>query len=99
MLSVTVRVIQKVADEKKANFLPRPYFRLFVMWLMEFSAPDPLLDASNFQVRCNLFGIATWYFRLLLIDTLAYDAGAHCICKCFHATSTIESPWMEVCII
>ena len=55
VLAVTVKVIQKVADEKKANFLPRPYFRLFVMWLMEFSAPDPLLDASNFQVMCMFF--------------------------------------------
>eukprot|EP00250_Pteridium_aquilinum_P021342 c25093_g1_i1 orf=270-7661(-) len=50
ILSVTVRVIQKVADEKKASFYPRPYFRLFVMWLMEFNAPDPQLEASNFQV-------------------------------------------------
>lgn len=50
VLSVTVRVIQKVSDEKKSSFHPRPYFRLFVMWLMDFNAPDPLLDASNFQV-------------------------------------------------
>ncbi|KAH7284495.1 hypothetical protein KP509_34G056500 [Ceratopteris richardii] len=50
VLSVTVRVIQKVADEKKANFYPRPYFRLFVMLLLEFNSPDPQLEASNFQI-------------------------------------------------
>ncbi|KAI5070413.1 hypothetical protein GOP47_0014756 [Adiantum capillus-veneris] len=50
VLSVTIRVIQKAADEKKTNFYPRPYFRLFVVWLMEFNAPDPQLEASNFQV-------------------------------------------------
>ncbi|KAH9287615.1 hypothetical protein KI387_031732 [Taxus chinensis] len=50
VLAVTVRVIQRDAEEKKSAFHPRPYFRLFVNWLMDFNSPDPALDASNFQV-------------------------------------------------
>lgn len=39
-LKVTVRVIKKNADEKTHNFHPRLYFRLFVTWLMDFSAVE-----------------------------------------------------------
>lgn len=48
---VTVRVIQRDYNEKKASFNPRPYFRLFVTWLMEFNSADSTLDSSNFQVQ------------------------------------------------
>ncbi|CAM6118665.1 unnamed protein product [Calypogeia fissa] len=50
VLNVTVKVIQRDADEKKTTFNPRPYFRLFVTWLMDFNSADPVLDSSNFQV-------------------------------------------------
>ncbi|OAY69195.1 CCR4-NOT transcription complex subunit 1, partial [Ananas comosus] len=50
ILSVTVRVIQKDAEEKKLSFNPKPYFRLFINWLLDLASPDPLLDGSNFQV-------------------------------------------------
>ncbi|XP_058085160.1 uncharacterized protein LOC131232729 isoform X2 [Magnolia sinica] len=51
ILSVTVRVIQKDAEEKKAAFSPRAYFRLFLNWLLDLGSPDPVLDSSNFQVH------------------------------------------------
>ncbi|OEL27045.1 CCR4-NOT transcription complex subunit 1 [Dichanthelium oligosanthes] len=35
ILSVTVRIIQKDAEEKKASFNPQPYFRLFINWLYD----------------------------------------------------------------
>ncbi|XP_020519676.1 CCR4-NOT transcription complex subunit 1 isoform X1 [Amborella trichopoda] len=54
VLAVTVRVIQKDADEKKASFHPRPYFRLFIKWIMEFNTPDSVLDTMNFQVLTAL---------------------------------------------
>lgn len=50
ILLVTVRVIQKDADEKKAAFNPRPYFRLFINWLMDLSSPDPVLEGAHIQV-------------------------------------------------
>ncbi|XP_077235419.1 transcription regulator [Tasmannia lanceolata] len=50
ILSVTVRVIQKDAEEKKSSFNPRPYFRLFINWLLDLGSPDPVLDGANFQV-------------------------------------------------
>ncbi|BBN05282.1 CCR4-NOT transcription complex subunit 1 [Marchantia polymorpha subsp. ruderalis] len=50
VLNVTVRVIQRDADEKKTTFHPRPYFRLFVTWLMDFNSADPALESSNYQV-------------------------------------------------
>ncbi|XP_043718243.1 CCR4-NOT transcription complex subunit 1-like isoform X3 [Telopea speciosissima] len=50
ILSVTVRVIQKDAEEKKTSFNPRPYFRLLINWLYDLSSPDAVLDGANFQV-------------------------------------------------
>ncbi|XP_043707891.1 CCR4-NOT transcription complex subunit 1-like isoform X2 [Telopea speciosissima] len=50
ILSVTVRVIQKDAEEKKTSFNPRPYFRLFINWLYDLGSLDPVLDGANFQV-------------------------------------------------
>ncbi|KAG0608479.1 hypothetical protein M758_8G108900 [Ceratodon purpureus] len=57
VMVVTVRVIQRDFHERKANFQPRPYFRLFVTWLVDFNAADPILDSSNFQVLTT-FGTA-----------------------------------------
>ncbi|KAI3986448.1 hypothetical protein MKX01_037730 [Papaver californicum] len=50
ILLVTVRAIQKDADEKKTAFNPRPYFRLFVNWLLDLGSPDPVLEGANFQI-------------------------------------------------
>ncbi|KAG6496974.1 hypothetical protein ZIOFF_044857 [Zingiber officinale] len=49
ILSVTVRVIQKDAEEKRLSFSPRPYFRLFINWLLDLISPD-IVDNANFQV-------------------------------------------------
>eukprot|EP01018_Ginkgo_biloba_P022479 Gb_12251 [translate_table: standard] len=62
VLAVTVRLIQRDAEEKKSAFHPRSYFRLFVNWLMDFNSPDPALDASNFQGTyciCECFSFIT----------------------------------------
>ncbi|XP_021748044.1 CCR4-NOT transcription complex subunit 1-like isoform X1 [Chenopodium quinoa] len=50
ILAVTVRSIQKDADEKKEDFNPRPYYRLFINWLLDFGSLDPVHDGINFQV-------------------------------------------------
>ncbi|KAK9274352.1 hypothetical protein L1049_019166 [Liquidambar formosana] len=50
VLAVTVRLIQKDAEEKKASFNPRPYFRLFINWLLDLGSLDPVSDGANFQV-------------------------------------------------
>ncbi|KAK3001987.1 hypothetical protein RJ639_020386, partial [Escallonia herrerae] len=54
VLAVTVRYIQKEAEEKKASFNPRPHFRLFINWLLDLSALDPVFDGANFQVLTAL---------------------------------------------
>ncbi|CAN4125895.1 unnamed protein product [Withania somnifera] len=54
VLAVTVRFIQKDADEKKMSFNPRPYFRLFINWLVDLSSLDPVFDGANFQVLTAL---------------------------------------------
>jgi hypothetical protein len=51
ILSVTVRVIQKDAEEKKTSFNPRPYFRLFIDWLNDLTTTDVHHDGPNFQVH------------------------------------------------
>ncbi|GMH00621.1 hypothetical protein Nepgr_002460 [Nepenthes gracilis] len=50
VLAVTVRFIQKDADDKKSSFNPRPYFRLFINWLLDIGSLDPVHDGVNFQV-------------------------------------------------
>ncbi|KAF8380510.1 hypothetical protein HHK36_027997 [Tetracentron sinense] len=50
ILSVTVRVIQKDAEDKKSSFNPRPYFRLFINWISDLGSLNPGLDGDNFQV-------------------------------------------------
>ncbi|KAA8515904.1 hypothetical protein F0562_019083 [Nyssa sinensis] len=50
VLAVTVRSIQKDAEEKKTSFNPRPYFRLFINWLLDLGSLDPVFDGGNFQV-------------------------------------------------
>lgn len=50
VLAVTVKYIQKDAEEKKASFNPRPYFRLFINWLLDLCSLDPVFDGANFQI-------------------------------------------------
>ncbi|KAL0866576.1 hypothetical protein Bca101_045694 [Brassica carinata] len=50
IMAVTVRSIQKDADDKKASLNPRPYFRLFINWLLDLCSLDPGTDGANFQV-------------------------------------------------
>ncbi|KAI3956579.1 hypothetical protein MKX01_031425, partial [Papaver californicum] len=38
------------SDERKIAFNPRPYFRLFVNWLLDLGSPDPVLEGANFQI-------------------------------------------------
>lgn len=54
VLAVTVRFIQRDSDEKKMIFNPRPYFRLFINWLVDLSSLDPVFDGANFQVLTAL---------------------------------------------
>jgi CCR4-NOT transcription complex subunit 1 len=50
VLQVTVKYIMKDAEETKAAFNPRPYFRLFINWLLDLSSLDPVIDGANYQV-------------------------------------------------
>ncbi|XP_068669588.1 uncharacterized protein [Aristolochia californica] len=50
ILAVVVRVIQKDAEEKKASFNPRPYFRFLVNCLLDLGSPDPALEGATLQI-------------------------------------------------
>jgi hypothetical protein len=51
VLAVTVRVIQRDAEDKGAAFNARPYFRLLVTWLMDLNVLDAGgMDTNNLQV-------------------------------------------------
>ncbi|CAI9270722.1 unnamed protein product [Lactuca saligna] len=47
VLAVTVRFIQKDAEEKQTSFNPRQYFKLFVDWLLDLSTLDPVFEGSD----------------------------------------------------
>ncbi|OWM64897.1 hypothetical protein CDL15_Pgr028614 [Punica granatum] len=51
IMAVTIRYIQKDAEDKKASFNPRPYFRLFINWLLDLNSSDPAVDGASFQVH------------------------------------------------
>lgn len=78
ILAVAVRVIQKDAEEKKSSFNPRPYFRLFLNWILDLGSPDPVFDGANFQVQLHVLsppsslkpcptylGCPLWFFPYL----------------------------------
>ncbi|XP_031390313.1 CCR4-NOT transcription complex subunit 1 isoform X2 [Punica granatum] len=50
IMAVTIRYIQKDAEDKKASFNPRPYFRLFINWLLDLNSSDPAVDGASFQI-------------------------------------------------
>ncbi|KAJ7950880.1 putative CCR4-NOT transcription complex protein [Quillaja saponaria] len=50
ILAVTVRFIQKDAEEKKASFNQRPYFRLFINWLLDLGSLEPVIDGAILQI-------------------------------------------------
>ncbi|XP_020538535.1 CCR4-NOT transcription complex subunit 1 isoform X2 [Jatropha curcas] len=56
ILAVTVRFIQKDSEEKKTSFNPRPYFRLFVNWLLDLVSSDPVIDGAIFQILTAFAG-------------------------------------------
>ncbi|XP_068649486.1 uncharacterized protein [Aristolochia californica] len=50
ILAVVVRVIQKDAEEKKASFNPRPYFRFFLNCLLDLGSHDLAFEGATFQI-------------------------------------------------
>ncbi|KAI4356708.1 hypothetical protein L6164_000708 [Bauhinia variegata] len=50
ILAVTVRFIQKDAEEKTVAFNPRPFFRLFINWLLDLGSLEPVTDGANLQI-------------------------------------------------
>ena len=60
-MAVTVRSIQKDAEDKKTSLNPRPYFRLFINWLLDLCSLDPGTDGANFQVLFVFFEVVAIY--------------------------------------
>ncbi|KAG6428008.1 hypothetical protein SASPL_112256 [Salvia splendens] len=54
VLALTVKYILKDAEERKASFNPRSYFRLFVNWLLDLCSLDPVFEGGNFQALTAL---------------------------------------------
>nr|GMD59423.1 CCR4-NOT transcription complex subunit 1 [Ipomoea batatas] len=50
VLAVTVKFIQRDSDEKADSFDPRPYFRLFINWIIDLCSSDSIFDGANFQI-------------------------------------------------
>ncbi|XP_045789212.1 CCR4-NOT transcription complex subunit 1 [Trifolium pratense] len=50
ILAVAVRFIVKDAEEKKVSFNPRPFFRLFINWLLDLGSLEPVTDGANLQI-------------------------------------------------
>ncbi|XP_071726639.1 uncharacterized protein [Rutidosis leptorrhynchoides] len=70
VLAVTVRFIQKDAEERKSSFNPRPYFRLFIDWLLDLNTLDPVFEGASFQV---LTALATSFHALQPLRVPAFS--------------------------
>ncbi|CAH1443684.1 unnamed protein product [Lactuca virosa] len=70
VLAVTVRFIQKDAEEKKTSFNPIPYFRLFIGWMPDLSTLDPVFEDAIFQV---LTALGTSFHSLQPLKVLAFS--------------------------
>ncbi|CAA2972771.1 Hypothetical predicted protein [Olea europaea subsp. europaea] len=57
VLLMIVKFIQKDSDEKRASFNPRPYFRLFINWILDLCSLDPVSGGANFQVLTALANV------------------------------------------
>ncbi|XP_048431931.1 CCR4-NOT transcription complex subunit 1 isoform X3 [Pyrus x bretschneideri] len=71
ILAVTVRFIEKDAEEKKGSFNPRPYFRLIVNWLLDLGSLDPVIDGANFQIL-TAFANAFHALQPLKVPTFSF---------------------------
>ncbi|XP_044983302.1 CCR4-NOT transcription complex subunit 1-like [Hordeum vulgare subsp. vulgare] len=71
ILLLTIRIIQKEAEEKKASFNPRPYFRLFINWLNDLITSEPHHDGTNLQVL-TAFANAFHVLQPLRIPSLSF---------------------------
>lgn len=93
VLAVTVRFIQRDADEKKMIFNPRPYFRLFINWLVDLSSLDPVFDGANFQV---FFFFLLYMFMTRSSITKLISSGAFqvltALANAFHALQPLKVP-------
>ncbi|MED6130919.1 hypothetical protein PIB30_005208 [Stylosanthes scabra] len=70
ILAVTIRLILKDAEEKKANFNPRPYFRLFINMLLDLGSLEPVTDGANLQI---LIGFANAFHALQPLKVPAFS--------------------------
>nr|GLL40743.1 CCR4-NOT transcription complex subunit 1-like [Ipomoea trifida] len=50
VLAVTVKFILRDSDEKADSFDPRPYFRLFINWIIDLCSSDSIFNGANFQI-------------------------------------------------
>ncbi|CAH1421506.1 unnamed protein product [Lactuca virosa] len=66
---MTVRFIQKHAEEKKTSFNPRPYWKLFIDWLLDLSTLDPVFEGANFQ---HLTALPTSFHALQPLKVSAF---------------------------
>lgn len=65
---MTVRVILKDVEEKKTSFNPRPFFRLFINWLLDLGSLEPVTDGANLQVSdIHLLFFNGFYIRMVSI--------------------------------
>ncbi|XP_078152405.1 uncharacterized protein LOC144547593 [Carex rostrata] len=69
LLLVTAKVIVKDAEEKKTDFNARPYFRLFVNWLLDIVSPD--LDGANYEIL-TCFASAFLALQPLIVPSFSF---------------------------
>ncbi|KAL0703038.1 hypothetical protein Bca4012_069463 [Brassica carinata] len=78
IMAVTVRSIQKDAEDKKTSLNPRPYFRLFINWLLDLCSLDPGTDGANFQV---LSAFANAFHALQPLKIPAFSSVLFFVCS------------------
>lgn len=83
ILGVTIKFIRKDAEEKKASFNPRPFFRLFINWLHDLGSLEPVTGGVNIQVFI-IFSNADFY-----ITWQNLPINRDVICLIYHMTQNL----------
>ncbi|WZZ19713.1 hypothetical protein YC2023_112802 [Brassica napus] len=93
IMAVTVRSIQKDAEDKKTSLNPRPYFRLFINWLLDLCSLDPGTDGANFQV---LTAFANAFHALQPLKVPAFRLGLKAVSRnAFNQTRICQELWKK----
>jgi CCR4-NOT transcription complex subunit 1 len=67
VLGIVAGVLLQDHESHQLEFQQLPYHRIFIMLFLELNAPEPILEAINFQVITSIYRIIALGILVLLL--------------------------------